>query len=61
LSTPDIAYDGIVNPSRSNPELCIRQGDDIVVMNLDAGNDFKNLIKGPKLFDCEGVKVNPIK
>jgi len=61
LSTPDIAYDGIVNPARSNPELCIQQGDDIVVINLDAGNDFKNLIKGPKLFDCEGVKVNPIK
>ncbi|HPW64485.1 MAG TPA: parallel beta-helix domain-containing protein [Cyclobacteriaceae bacterium] len=61
LSTPDIAYDGIVNPTRSNPELCIQQGDDIVVINLDAGNDFKNLIKGPKLFDCEGVKVNPIK
>jgi len=57
LSTPDIAYDGIVNPKRPSPELCIQQGYDIVVINLDAGNDFKNLIKGPKLFDCVGVKI----
>lgn len=57
LSTPDIAYDGIVNPKRPSSELCIQQGDDIVVINLDAGNEFKNLIKGPKLFDCVGVKI----
>jgi len=57
MNPPDIAYDGIPDPARSNPELCIQEGDDITLINLDAANDFKNLTKGAKQFDCEGKKI----
>jgi len=57
MNPPDIVYDGIPDPERSNPELCIQEGDDITLINLDAANDFKNLTKGAKQFDCEGKKI----
>ncbi len=57
MSPPDIAYDGIPNSKRPNPELCIQQGDEIIMINLDAANDFKKLNKDPKQFNCEGAKV----
>jgi parallel beta-helix repeat protein len=57
MNPPDIAYDGIPDPARSNPQLCIQEGDDITLINLDAANDFKNLTKGAKQFDCEGKKI----
>ena len=57
MSPPDIAYDGIVNPERSNPELCIQEGDKIILLKLDAANDFKNLTKGANQFNCEGKKL----
>lgn len=60
MNPPDIVYDGIIDPARPNPELCIQEGTEINLINLDAANDFKNLTKGPKQFDCEGVKINAI-
>jgi len=60
MNPPDIAYDGILNPQRPNPELCVQEGEDINLINLDAANDFENLKKGPKQFDCEGVKINSL-
>jgi len=57
MNPPDIVYDGIPDPARSNPELCIQEGDDITLINLDAANDFKNLTKGARQFDCEGKKI----
>lgn len=57
LNPPDIAYDGIPNPQRTNPDLCIQEGDDIILLDLDAANDFKNLTKGPGQFNCEGKQI----
>lgn len=57
MSPPDIAFDGITNPKRPDPELCIRQGEEIIVINLDAANEFENLKIDPHQFDCVGIKV----
>jgi parallel beta-helix repeat protein len=57
MSPPDIAYDGIADPKRSNPEFCVQESDELTVMNLDAAHDFKNLTKGAKQFECEGMSA----
>jgi parallel beta-helix repeat protein len=57
MNPPDIAYDGIADPERNNPEFCVQETGDLTVMNLDAANDFKNLTKGLKQFECAGVSV----
>ncbi|HRI79015.1 MAG TPA: parallel beta-helix domain-containing protein [Cyclobacteriaceae bacterium] len=54
---PDVAYDGIPDPKRPDAEICIRDNGDILVINLDAANDFKSLSKNPQPFHCEGVKL----
>ncbi len=58
MSPPDIAYDGIADPARPNPELCVQEGGEIILMNLDAAHDFENLRKDPMQFDCAGVKLS---
>lgn len=58
MNPPDIVFDGIADPNRPNRELCVKEGDDINLINLDAGQDFKNLLKDPHQFNCDGVKVN---
>ncbi len=55
MNPPDIAYDGIPDPARANPELCVMQGNTINVMNLDAANDFKGFKKDPHQFSCDGI------
>ncbi len=57
MSPPDIVYDGIANPTGTNPQLCILEGEEITLINLDAANDFKNLTIGAKQFECEGNKI----
>jgi len=58
MSPPDIVFDGIADPNRPNRELCVQQGEEITIINLDAANDFNGLNKDPRQFDCEGVKVS---
>jgi parallel beta-helix repeat protein len=58
MNPPDIVFDGIADPTRPNRELCVKEGDDINLINLDAANEFKNLLKDPHQFNCDGVKVN---
>jgi parallel beta-helix repeat protein len=58
MNPPDIVFDGIADPTRPNRELCVKEGDDINLINLDAANDFKNFLKDPHQFNCDGVKVN---
>ena len=57
LNPPDIAFDGIADPRRSDRGICIREGEEAIVMNLDAANEFENLKINPLQFDCVGVKV----
>lgn len=58
MNPPDIAYDGIPDAKRPDREICIQQGDEIIVINLDAANDFENLKKDPHQFECVGVKIS---
>lgn len=59
LNPPDIAYDGIADPDRSDAQICARDNGDIVAMNLDAANDFEGLSKDMAKFDCEVKQKNP--
>jgi parallel beta-helix repeat protein len=58
MNPPDIVFDGIADPTRPNRELCVKEGDDINLINLDAANDFKKFLKDPHQFNCDGVNVN---
>jgi len=58
MNPPDIAYDGIEDPARPEREICVQQGDEVILINLDAANDFENLKKDPHQFDCEGKSIS---
>lgn len=58
MSPPDIVYDGIADPSRKDPQLCIREKEGIVFLNLDAANDFKGLSKSTDRYACEAEKIS---
>ncbi|MDX2301775.1 MAG: parallel beta-helix domain-containing protein [Microscillaceae bacterium] len=57
---PDIVYDGIIDPATRNtdgsikPEfkICIRNNQNATFANLDAENDFKNVSRDLKPYDC---------
>ncbi len=61
FSPPDIAWDGIKAPDflredgTFNPlyKICIEEKENIKIANLDAGNDFENIITDPKEFQCD--------
>jgi parallel beta-helix repeat protein len=53
MNPPDIAYDGIADPERSDAQICAQENGDIVIMNLDAAHDFKDLSMDAAKFDCE--------
>ncbi len=53
MNPPDIAYDGIANPDRSDAQICVRENGDILIMNLDAAHDFEELSKDGTKFECE--------
>jgi hypothetical protein len=57
LHPPDVVYDGIANPNKPDPEICIRNNGEIVFLNLDAAHEFKDLNKDITKMDCEGLKV----
>ena len=57
LHPPDIVYDGIANPDRPDPEICLRNNGEIVFLNLDAANEFKDLSKDIKKMDCDDAKA----
>lgn len=53
MNPPDIAYDGIPDPTNPNREICIRNNGDITFMDLDAANEFTNLSKDVKAYACD--------
>jgi parallel beta-helix repeat protein len=57
MNPPDIVFDGIADPNRADRELCVQQGDEVTVIDLDAANDFNNLKKDPRQFNCDSVKI----
>jgi len=58
MNPPDIVYDGIEDATRLQRDICVQQGDEVIVINLDAANDFENLKKDARQFDCEGVRIS---
>ncbi|HRJ31550.1 MAG TPA: parallel beta-helix domain-containing protein [Cyclobacteriaceae bacterium] len=53
FNPPDIIYDGIADPDRSERNICIGDNGKITFINLDAGNEFKNLSKDATAFSCK--------
>jgi len=52
MNPPDVLFDGIANPKQPERAICIQDNGDITFINLDAGNDFENLSKDVKPFEC---------
>jgi parallel beta-helix repeat protein len=52
FSPPDVIYDGIDDPNRAERNICIGDNGKFTFINLDAGNDFKNLSKDVSAFRC---------
>ncbi len=57
FNPPDIVFDGITDPKRPDPEICLGDNGKVTFINLDAAHDFKNLSKDPSPFEC--LKKNP--
>lgn len=66
--TPDIVYDGIMDPNVVGPDgkypdenrICIRNNGDAKFVNADAGNDFENLSTDLSGYDCTREKIDPV-
>lgn len=61
FNPPDIVYDGIPDPERSERGICIKEDEKIIFINLDAANEFKSLSKDVKTFACEDKKTLSLK
>jgi hypothetical protein len=46
------------DPNRVDHQICVQQGDEVIVISLDAANDFENLKKDARQFNCEGAKIS---
>jgi hypothetical protein len=53
FNPPDILVDGITNPRQTERNICIQENGEITFIDLDAGNDFKNLSKDPAKYTCQ--------
>lgn len=60
LNTPDIIFDGMEDPKRpmSERNICIGDNGKFTFMNIDAGNNFKNLSKDVSVFNCGNKKLS---
>jgi len=61
FNPPDIVYDGIPDPERSERGICINEGEEIIFINLDAANEFKGLSKNVKDFACADEETVSLK
>lgn len=68
FSTPDIIYDGFVDPNflgddgKYKPEyrICVRKNKNAKFVMADAPNDFKNILINSAEYDCEGRRIPPV-
>jgi len=56
---PDIVWDGISHPERQGPEyaICVDNGDDVQLLNMDAGNNAANARLSIEEHRCEHEKL----
>ena len=57
---PHILYDGIVDSSMENRNICIKNNQNATFANIDAGNKFKNKSRDMKPFECEQKPIDPV-
>lgn len=63
-SPQDILYDGILPKEQKENILCLKNNtspSDFRFANVDAANDFKNVIKDTKTYECEGKVLAEVK
>ena len=63
---PDIIWDGYVNESKlvdgklpPSEGICVMNGD-VSVLNVDAGNNYQNVVDDLAAFTCELPKLKPV-
>lgn len=59
---PDIVWDGISHPERQGPEyaICVDNGDNVQLLNMDAGNNAANARLSINEHRCEHEKLPPV-
>ncbi|MEO7988900.1 MAG: parallel beta-helix domain-containing protein [Chryseolinea sp.] len=57
---PHILFDGIENPNMKDRNICIRNNQNQSVINIDAGNNFKNRSTDMKAYDCEQQPIKAV-
>ena len=67
-NVPHIVYDGIVDDkaldangqTKGENRICVRNNKNQTVANMDAKNNFKNVSRDPKQFDCSLEKIKAV-
>jgi parallel beta-helix repeat protein len=57
---PHILYDGIVDASMKDRNICLKNNQNASFANIDAGNKFKNKSRDMKPFECEQPPIAPV-
>ena len=60
---PDILWDGIVDakaPASPTPTLCLRNNKNARFANIDAGNNFKHIVRDPAPHTCDLPALNAV-
>ncbi len=59
-NVPHILFDGIENPNMKDRNICIRNNQNQSIINIDAGNNFKNRSTDMKAYDCEQQPIKAV-
>jgi parallel beta-helix repeat protein len=59
-NVPHILFDGIENPNMNERNICIRNNQNQSIINIDAGNKFKNVSTDMKAYDCEQQPIKAV-
>jgi parallel beta-helix repeat protein len=59
-NVPHILFDGIEDPAMKDRNICIKNNQNQSIINIDAGNKFKNKSTDMKAFDCEQQPIKAV-
>jgi len=59
-NVPHILFDGIEDPTMKDRNICIKNNQNQSIINIDAGNNFKNKSTDMKDFDCEQPSIQAV-
>ncbi|MGD0437406.1 MAG: parallel beta-helix domain-containing protein [Bryobacteraceae bacterium] len=57
---PGILYDGVVDPKKGSARICAQNNGGAVLVNFDAGNGFKHILRNAKANDCALPPLNAV-